>query len=62
MLLLFVADVMLMPMLAKYSSVSFEMGAAPVKKNLHLSSPMACLACEKKTSHIQRHSGGEEDD
>lgn len=37
-------SLMLMPMLAKYSSVSFEMGAAPVKKNLQCSRPMACFA------------------
>jgi len=39
-----VTSLMLMPMLAKYSSVSLEMGAAPVRKNLHWSRPMACLA------------------
>ena len=39
-----VTSLMLMPMLAKYSSVSLEMGAAPVRKNLQWSRPMACLA------------------
>ncbi len=39
-----ITSLMLMPMLAKYSSVCVEMGAAPVKKNLHWSRPMACLA------------------
>ncbi len=42
-----VTSLMLMPMLAKYSSVCVEMGAAPVRKNLHWSRPIACLACAR---------------